>query len=458
MGKTMGSILFGLFSILALVFVNGFFVAAEFSLVGARRTRIAQLANEGHPGAKAAQKAIEHLDSYIAATQLGITLASLGLGWIGEPAIAHLLEPLLHAVMPAENQEAFRVGLAVAIGFSIVTVLHIVLGELVPKSIALQRPEGTSIIVSRPTSWFLAVFRPIIWVMNGIGNSIVRMLGFEPAAGHAQVHSAEELEMLVRTSREAGLLQASEEKLLRKVFDFSDIQVREIMRPRVEVNALPMQNNAAELMQKLKAHHFSRYPVYDENLDNVVGVLHIKDLLDAIIANPQLLLGDKPTLDLRPLLRETMFIPATVSVDQLLEQMQQKQTHLAVIIDEYGGMAGVVTLEDILEEIVGEVQDEFDLEENPISEKDGITILDGLVSMSEIEERYGDVEEEIAAASIGGYILEALGRIPKLGDSLNYGNYEFRVRKMDGMRVAQIEVRPKHVQAPKEEEDKEAKE
>jgi putative hemolysin len=450
----MESILFGLFAVLALVFINGFFVAAEFSLVGARRTRIAQLANEGHTGAKSAQSAMEHLDSYIAATQLGITLASLGLGWIGEPAIAHFLEPLLHSIMPEESQEAFRVAVAVTIGFSIVTVLHIVLGELVPKSIALQRPEGTSIIVARPTSWFLALFRPIIWVMNGIGNGIVRLLGFEPAAGHAQVHSAEELEMLVQTSREAGLLQPSEEILLRRVFDFSDIQVREIMKPRVDVDALPLKSSAPDLMQKVKAHHYSRYPVYDENLDDVVGVLHIKDLLDAIIDNPQLLLQDNPSFDLRPLLRETLFIPATVSVNQLLEQMQQKQIHLAVVIDEYGGMAGAVTLEDILEEIVGEVQDEFDLEDNPITEKDGITILDGLVSMSEIIERFGEVDDETVAASIGGYILETLGRIPKLGDKLPYGNYEFRVRQMDGMRVAQIEVHPRKNGDTKEEEAK----
>lgn len=432
---------FGLLGVFFLVFVNGFFVAAEFSLVGSRRTRITQLANEGHAGAKAAQNAIAHLDNYIAATQLGITLASLGLGWIGEPAVAHLIEPAFEATLGHEMYETFGRAVSISIAFAFVTVLHIVLGELVPKSIALQRPEGTSIIVARPTSWFLWIFRPIIWVMNGIGNSIVKMLGFEAVDGHAQVHSAEELEMLVQSSREAGILQPSEEVLLRRVFDFNEVQVREIMQPRVDVMAFPLSISPADLLQRVKTEHFSRYPIYDGTLDSVVGVLHLKDLLDAVITNPEMLTKPDFSFDLRGILREALFIPSTVSINQLLEQMQQKQIHLAVVIDEYGGMAGVLTLEDVLEQIVGEVQDEFDEEEEQITEKDGLTILDGLVSMTEVLERFGDIDDEPSAATIGGYIQERMGQIPKVGDIVLYNGYEFRVRKMEGMRVAEVEVK-----------------
>src|SRR5882724_2449509 len=228
----------GVLSVFLLVATNGFFVAAEFALVGSRRTRITQLASEGSRAAKVAQTAMDHLDSYIAATQLGITLASLGLGWVGEPAVGHLIEPLLDHLIPKESVATVGSAISFAIAFSLVTLLHIVMGELVPKSIALQRPEATALVVVRPVRWFLRLFRPVIRLMNGLGNGIVHLLGFEPSGEHSSVHSAEELEMLVHSSREAGLLQESEEVLLRRVFDFSDITVEEIMQPRVEVDAV----------------------------------------------------------------------------------------------------------------------------------------------------------------------------------------------------------------------------
>ncbi|MDQ7027143.1 MAG: hemolysin family protein [Anaerolineae bacterium] len=436
----MGTVILGIISVFVLVFINGFFVASEFALVGARRTRITQLANEGHAGAKAAENAINHLDSYIAATQLGITLASLGLGWIGEPAIAGLIEPIFEATLPHDMVETLGTAIAVAIAFSIVTILHIVLGELVPKSIALQRPEGTSVIIARPTSYFLALFRPIIWLMNTIGNRIVRMLGFQPAEGHVQVHSAEELQMLVRSSREAGILQESAEQLLRRAFDFSDLHVREIMQPRVEVEAMSTDITLTELMQQVKNGHHSRYPVYDDDLDHVLGVLHIKDFLDVLIATPTLVTNDKPSFDIKTLMRETLYVPTTLSVDRLLDRMQKTKIHLAIVIGEFGGMAGVVTIEDIMEELIGEIQDEFDMETMPIIEKDGKILMDGLVSLSEASERFGEVDDDTDSATVGGYILEQLGRIAVVGDSVPFGDYTFHVREMDGMRVTLIEV------------------
>ena len=431
---------FGLLAIVVLVGLNGFFVAAEFSLVGARRTRLSQLAKEGNAGAIAAENAIEHLDSYIAATQLGITLASLGLGWIGEPAISHVIEPVLAAILPHEMAETVVPAIGIAVGFSIVTILHIVLGELVPKSIALQRPESTSIVVARPTALFLALFRPIIRLMNGVGNSIVRMLGFDAVDGHAQVHSAEELEMLVKSSREAGLLQASEEILLRRVFDFSDLHVREIMQPRVDVDALSLTTSFQELLHHVATQQHTRYPIYNEDIDHIAGILHIKDLFNLLVNNPKLLIEPDKTFDFTPLLREPLFIPASLSVDQLLEQMQKTQTQFAVVIDEYGGVSGVATMEDILEELIGEVQDEFDHEDESIIEQGNTTILDGLVSMSDVISRFGEENLEHESTTIGGYIAEKLNKIPTIGDSIPFGAYEFHVMTMDGLRVEQVKV------------------
>lgn len=430
--------IFGLFAVFLLVFMNGFFVAAEFSLVGARRTRLAQLAEEGNAGAKAAQQAVQHLDNYIAATQLGITLASLGLGWIGEPAVGHLIEPLFEAVLPEETAVTIGRSIAVAIAFAIVTLLHIVLGELAPKTIALQRPESTSVLVARPTTWFLNIFRPVIYFMNAIGNAVVRLLGFEPVAGHSAVHSAEELEMLVHSSREAGLLQESEERLLRRVFDFSDIYVEEIMQPRVEVDAIALDMPLSELLEFIATKHHSRYPVYQESIDNVVGVLLTKDLLDALVRQPELIADKGAAFSLMSALRNPLFIPGTLTVDKLLEKMQQTKTHLAIVIDEYGGMAGVATMEDIIEQLVGEVQDEFDVETSPIEDVGDVAVVDGLVSMTEATERFGEPGGEPLSTTIGGYMSERLGRIPVVGDKVAFGTYDLCVEEMDGMRVSKV--------------------
>jgi CBS domain containing-hemolysin-like protein len=431
----------GLLAVFFLVFVNGFFVAAEFSLVGARRTRIAQLASEGNAGAKAAHDAIQHLDNYIAATQLGITLASLGLGWIGEPAVAHLFEPLFHLFLPEEAIATVGHTISIVIAFALVTMLHIVLGELAPKSIALQRPEATSIIVARPTTWFLRIFRPVIYLMNAIGNSVVRMLGFEPAGEHAHVHSVEELEMLVRTSGEAGVLNVTEERILRKAFDFSEISAEEIMQPRVEVDAIALDMPLREMLQVIETNHHSRYPVYAETIDEVVGVLHTKDLLDQLIRQPEVLTNSDAQLDLKALLRAPIFVPENLSVDRLLEKMQRTKTHLAVVMDEYGGMAGVATMEDILEELVGEVQDEFDVETAPILAQGDIAIVDGLVSLGDVIERFGKPGGEWESSTIGGYIGERLERIPQKGDKVPFGEYEVTVDEMDGLRVAKVRFR-----------------
>ncbi|MBI5961480.1 MAG: HlyC/CorC family transporter, partial [Chloroflexi bacterium] len=382
-------IILGVLAIFALVFINGFFVAAEFSLVGARRTRLMQLADEGHAGARAAKQATEHLDSYIAATQLGITLASLGLGWIGEPALAHIIEPVLEFLLDEEPGHTVIQSVSVAVGFSIVTMLHIVLGELAPKSIALQRPEETSMIVARPTTWFLKVFRPVIYVMNAVGNGVVRLLGFEPASGHERVHSAEELGMLVRSSQEAGILDDSEGHLLQQAFDFSEIHIKEVMQPRISVDAIAFDTPLLDMLLRIARGHYSRYPVYEGSVDHVIGILHAKDLFNCLVDRPALLTGAEQ-LDLRSILRPPLFFPEMAGVDRVLKQMQRTKRHIAIVLDEFGGMAGMATMEDILEELVGEVQDEFDMEKQPISADETGVTYSGLITLDDVIERFGD--------------------------------------------------------------------
>lgn len=424
----------GIIAVILLVMMNGFFVAAEFSLVSARRTRIEQLAQEGNKAAQVAQKAIEHLDSYIAATQLGITLASLALGWIGEPAVGHLFESFL----PEELAHTVGKGITVTLAFSLVTIVHIVLGELVPKSIALQRPEATALFVVRPTRWFRAIFHPVITLMNNVGNGIVRLLGFNPANGHSNVHSPEELEMLVQSSREAGLLQPSEEQLLRRVFDFSDVEIREVMRPRTEVDALAIDTPLPELLNRISSLHYSRYPLYQGTVDTVTGILHTKDLLDAIGKQPELLANGQ-SFDLRSIMRTPLFVPQTTGVDRVLDQMQRSKTQMAIVIDEYGGMAGVATMEDIIEELVGEVNDEFDVEEpGKVETPTDAMLVDGLMTMSDAIERFGEPGVKVMSTTIGGYIAERLDRIPVKGDVVAFSDHDVRVEAMDGMRVAQV--------------------
>jgi putative hemolysin len=428
--------LVGLLVVVVLVLTNGFFVATEFALVSVRRTRIDQLAQDGNQGALAVQRAIDKLDSFIASTQLGITLASLGLGWVGEPAISQFFDPLTR-FLPDSVADTIRHSLAAGLAFALVTMVHIVVGELVPKAIALQRPEKTAMFVTRPVSLFRAIFPPIVFLITSIGNWTIRLLGFEPASGHSSVHSPEELEMLVHSSKEAGLLPESDERLLRRAFDFSDLQVREVMRPRTEVDAVALDTPLPDLLKLIATLRYSRYPVYKDSVDAVSGILHTKDLLDAIGQQPHLLTQGSP-FNLAAILRTPLFVPQTMGVDRLLEQMQRGKQQMAIVIDEYGGMAGIVTMEDILEELVGEVDDEFDVEAGHIPTPADPMLVDGLLTLNDVIERFGEPDGKFMSTTIGGYVAERLDRIPAAGDTVPFGDYDVRVEAMDGMRAATV--------------------
>ncbi len=286
------------------------------------------------------------------------------------------------------------------------------------------------------------LFRPVIFVMNGIGNGVVRLLGFEPASGHERVHSAEELLMLVHSSREAGLLEDTEERLLQRAFDFSDLYLRDVMQPRVEVEGIPVDAPLPVVLQRVASGTYSRYPVYQDSLDQVVGVLHAKDLFDAIVHQPDLICGEAP-FDLRSVLRMPLYFPEMANVGRVLEQMQRAKMPFTVVVDEFGGMAGIATMEDILEELVGEVQDEFDAEATPTGGDTAAPIVDGLTTLSDIAERFGDPGCEVHSATIGGYVAECLDRIPVVGDRVTYGAYDVIVVAMDEMRVAQVQFVPR---------------
>jgi putative hemolysin len=274
--------------------------------------------------------------------------------------------------------------------------------------------------------------------MNGIGNGIVRLLGFQANTGHSNVHSPEELEMLVMSSREAGLLQENEEVMLRRVFDFSDLQAREVMHPRTEVDAVAVDMPIPQLLKMISSLHYSRYPVYQGAVDTVIGLLNTKDLLDAVIKNPQIMSNPDGKFQLHSILRQPIFVPQTTTVDRVLDMMQKQKQQMVIVIDEYGGMAGIVTMEDILEEIVGEVQDEFDVETNPIETQGDVTLVDGLTTLTDIAERFGEVEGKTISTTIGGYVAERLDRIPTVGDTVMYGEYDLRVEEMDGLRASKL--------------------
>ncbi len=428
--------------VVLLVLANGFFVAAEFALVSVRRTRIDQLVTEGRPRARGVQRALGHLDTYIAATQLGITMASLALGFIGEPALAHLIDPLTSRFLPAEGAAITSHGLAVILAFSIATALHIVFGELAPKSIALQRPEATSLWVTAPLNVFLKIFKPFISVLNGIGNAVVRMLGFDPVGEHASVHSVEELELIVRSSREAGVVDAQQEYMVAGVFEFAGSHAREIMTPRTEVEAVPVNVSLGELARHASEGSHSRLPIYDGDLDHIVGVVHVKDVLRAL--RLQDVGDDAAPFDVRSIMRKVVFVAESLPLDRLMAQLRHARLHLAVVVDEFGGTAGLVTFEDLLEEIVGDVADEFDTGREQIEEHpDGRVEFDGLLAVDEINARFDLGIEEEFYDTIGGHVFGLLQRPPQIGDEVTVPDGRLlRVTALDERRVARLVLLP----------------
>ncbi len=426
-----GEIAWRLAAVLALVFANGFFVAAEFALVTVRKTRIDQLIAEGSSLARPVRRAITDPDSYIAATQLAITMTSLGLGWIGEPAVSSIIEPAL-GLLPLSLRAPTSHTISVALGFAFITALHIVLGELAPKTVALQHAERTALIVGRPTEIFMRVFWPFITVLNSTGRWVVRLLGLKPPSGSSLVHSEEELKMLVTASQEAGVIEEEEEQMLHRVFGFGDLTAGQVMLPRTEMLALPVRIARHELLERLSQATQLVIPVYRDHLDDIAGLVRMRDLL-GVLAGPD------DTVDLTPMLHEPLTVPDTLKADDLLTDMRKRRTPLAIVIDEYGGTAGMVTFERLMERIVGEIGTAGDGGTSAITVlTDGSALIDGLALTTDVNVQFGLQIDEDLYDTIGGYVLGRLGRRPRLGDIVEVGGRKIRVEALDGLRVARV--------------------
>jgi CBS domain containing-hemolysin-like protein len=427
----------GLVAIFALVVANGFFVAAEFALVTVRKTRIDQLIAEGNGTARVVRRALGDPDSYIAATQLGITMASLGLGWIGEPALATVLQPAFQ-MLGDRLAEATAHSIAFAIAFATITALHIVLGELAPKTVALQYPERVALIVSRPTELFMRVFWPFIALLNGMGNAVVRSFGLRPPSGHSLVHSEEELKMLVTASQEAGVLEEDEEQMLHRVFAFADLTAGQLMVPRTEMVAVPADASIDAVLQAIAQGGHDRVPVYRGDLDDIVGILHLTDLVP--------LLANKQPVDVAVLARDAYVVPVTMPADTLLSEMRTRGTTVAIVIDEYGGTAGLVTFAGLMQRIVGEVGSGDGPARISVL-ADGSALVDGLALVTDINVQFGLHIDEEKYNTIGGYMLGRLGRRPRVGDRVEVEQRTMRVDAIDGIRVARVFISRARAQA-----------
>jgi len=425
---------FRLLAVLALVLANGFFVAAEFALITVRKTRIDQLIVEGSRLARPVRRALESPTTFIAGTQLGITMASLGLGWVGEPAAATLIEPAFSSLPPAISLATAHT-IAAVIAFIAITALHIVLGELVPKTIALQRSEQTAMLVVRPAQMFQRLFAPFIKVLNGAGRLVLKIIGLREPAGHGPVHSEEELKMLVTASQEAGVLEEDEEQMLHRVFHFSEFTAAQMMVPRTEMAAVAGDAPLREVVDRVVRGRLTSVPVYREGVDDVIGIMLVTDLLRAVGS-------DATNVTAASIAREALTVPETMKADELLRQMRRHRTHQAIVIDEYGGTAGLVTFERVMERIVGQLGGDFDTTTTQITQlPDGSAEVDGLALVSDINEQFGFEIDEETYSTIGGFMLGRLGRKPTMGDTVEVNGRALTVVTLDGLRVARIRIK-----------------
>jgi CBS domain containing-hemolysin-like protein len=426
-----GSIVFNLVVVIILVLLNGFFVAAEFALVKVRHSRIQQLVNEGSGKAKYASKVTSQLDTYLSATQLGITLASLGLGWVGEPAVSELImEPFLYKL--GVETTVYTNALSFIVSFGFITFLHIVLGELAPKSFAIQKAELTSLWLSAPLLFFYKVFRPIIWLLNGTANKFLSWIGVEPASEHEAAHTEEEIRILMDESVKSGHINQDEMVLFDNIFEFSDRIAREAMLPRTDMDCLFLELSFIDNLRIVHETKHTRYPVADQDKDNIVGFVHIADLLTADPDEEQ---------EIKNFIRPILNVPESMEVSRVLKLMQKKHSQLAIVIDEYGGTAGLLALGDILEEIVGEMHDEFDIDERPgVEVKEKYTSVDGRVLIEDLNDMLDlDIKDE-DVDSIGGWLFKKLEGAPVKGKKVAFGNHVFEVSEVDRLRIVRIHI------------------
>ena len=419
--------------IAVLIALTAFFVATEFAVVKVRMTRINQLVEEGKPGAKAAKKVVTHLDEYLSACQLGITVTALGLGWLGEPTVEKLLLPVF---------ERFNVNPSVShilsfiIAFALVTFLHVVVGELAPKTVAIQKAEAVTLLFARPIILFYKLMYPLIWTLNGSARVLVGFFGLKPASEHEVSHTEEELRMILSESYKSGEINQTELTYMNNIFEFDNRIAKEIMVPRTSIQSIDIDATLDEVLTIIHQEKYTRYPVVEGDKDNIVGVLNIKDILNA---QRQYQLSEKPVA---AIMKPVLSVIETFPINELLRKLQKERTHMAILFDEYGGTSGLVTVEDILEEIVGEIRDEYDMDEVPDVRKvnDDHYLLSSMILIEEVNDLLGThlVEDEVD--TIGGWILSQKYEVT-VGDIIEAEDYSFKITEMDGHQILFLEVK-----------------
>ncbi len=415
-GPTMNTTALEIIGVALLVIVNAFFVVAEFAIVKVRDTRIAELAANGRRRARVAYHIVNHLDAYLSATQLGVTVASLGLGWLGASAFTRIFDMAI-------NRTA-----AAIVAFVFVTFVTIIFGELVPKSVSIRKAERSTLLIALPLRWFYVTTRPVTWLMYISAAGLLKLFHIKPASERDLAHSEEELRMILEASQEVGHIDAVEQTLMRRALTFGDQRVTDIMVPRTEMVALPTAFTVSQAIKEIEETNHTRYPAYEDDVDNVVGYVHVKDLYKA----PQ-------DGTLRRLLRPIGFIAETSNIEVALQRFQSTRTPLAIVVDEHGGTAGIVTIQDVVEELIGEVQDEFDQEAPPVEERgDGAYSVDGAARVDYLEETLGLQVPEEGFPTLGGRVFEQLQRRPRVDDEVRVGNFHARVLEVDGMRIGRV--------------------
>ncbi|MFC5774861.1 hemolysin family protein [Ectobacillus antri] len=426
--------IFNLVMVAFLIALTGFFVAAEFAIVKVRTSRIDQLVTEGKRGALSAKKVTTHLDEYLSACQLGITVTALGLGWLGEPTLHHMLEPLMEKLnLPA----AVASTLAFVVAFAFITFLHVVVGELAPKTVAIQKAEQVTMLVAKPLMFFYKLAYPFIWTLNGSARFITGLFGLKPASEHEAAHSEDELRLILSESYESGEINQTEFKYVNNIFEFDNRIAKEIMVPRTEIIGLYEEDSAEDHMKIIQSEKYTRYPIFGEDKDDIIGMVNVKDVFIRYMN------GDSNELPpIREYMRPVIEVMETIAIHDLLLQMQKKRIPMAILYDEYGGTAGLVTLEDILEEIVGEIRDEYDEDEHPpiqhISEYH--KIVDGKVLVSDINDLFGLHMDEEIVDTVGGWIMMQNHEIEE-GISVEADGYEFKVLAKDSHQIKRVEIR-----------------
>ncbi|MCX7877357.1 MAG: hemolysin family protein [Ignavibacteria bacterium] len=414
-----------------LVLGNAFFVAAEFAIVKVRSTQIQPLEGK-QKRAKIAMKVITHLDEYLSATQLGITMTSLALGWIGEPVTAKILEPLF-GFIGIDNPALIHTS-AIVVGFLIITFLHIVLGELAPKSVAIRYAKVTTLWTAGPLNFFYVIFRPFIWFLNGTANLILRALGLQPVTESERFHSEEELRILLAEGSKSGAIDQTEHALIEKIFEFNDKQAKDIMVPRNHMVALNINDSREKIFQIVTEEGFSRLPVYKDTIDNIIGIIYTKDLISAS--------EHRELITLQDIIRPAFFVSATQQIGNLLKEMQRKKAHMGIVIDEFGGVEGLVTIEDIIEEIVGEIEDEYDVDSSQVTtEKSGVYLVNPIITIEDFNRKFNtNLPEDPDYQTLSGFLQKVTGHIPEIYERIDYRGMSFIITRKSGNRILQVRV------------------